>query len=79
MVRRPTALILLHGFGSSFDHNWRQTGWVDCPLYRRTELAVGQSLVGPVIVEEYGSTVVVPIMWRARIDIYRNLILDKKR
>src|SRR5258708_35852272 len=29
MVRQPSALILLHGFGSSFDHNWRQTGWVD--------------------------------------------------
>jgi pimeloyl-ACP methyl ester carboxylesterase len=22
-------VILLHGFGSSFDHNWRQSGWVD--------------------------------------------------
>lgn len=22
-------VILLHGFGSSFDHNWQQTGWVD--------------------------------------------------
>ncbi len=29
MVRPPTPLILLHGFGSSFDHNWRKTGWVD--------------------------------------------------
>ena len=29
MVTRPSSLILLHGFGSSFDHNWRQTGWVD--------------------------------------------------
>jgi pimeloyl-ACP methyl ester carboxylesterase len=29
MVRQPSALILLHGFGSSFDHNWQQTGWVD--------------------------------------------------
>ena len=29
MSPRPSALILLHGFGSSFDHNWRQTGWVD--------------------------------------------------
>ncbi len=29
MVRQPNALILLHGFGSSFDHNWQQTGWVD--------------------------------------------------
>jgi pimeloyl-ACP methyl ester carboxylesterase len=29
MVRRPSSLVLLHGFGSSFDHNWLQTGWVD--------------------------------------------------
>ena len=29
MSRPPRTLILLHGFGSSFDHNWRQTGWVD--------------------------------------------------
>jgi pimeloyl-ACP methyl ester carboxylesterase len=25
----PRSLVLLHGFASSFDHNWRQTGWVD--------------------------------------------------
>ncbi len=29
MSRRPDSLVLLHGFGSSFEHNWRQTGWVD--------------------------------------------------
>ncbi len=29
MVTHPSSLILLHGFGSSFDHNWRQTGWID--------------------------------------------------
>jgi pimeloyl-ACP methyl ester carboxylesterase len=29
MNPEPSSLILLHGFGSSFDHNWRQTGWVD--------------------------------------------------
>ena len=29
MFGGPSALILLHGFGSSFDHNWQQTGWVD--------------------------------------------------
>ena len=29
MLGRASALILLHGFGSSFDHNWQQTGWVD--------------------------------------------------
>ncbi len=29
MFSDHNSLILLHGFGSSFDHNWRQTGWVD--------------------------------------------------
>ena len=29
MERPPSTVILLHGFGSSFDHNWRQSGWVD--------------------------------------------------
>jgi pimeloyl-ACP methyl ester carboxylesterase len=29
MTMPPTSLVLLHGFASSFDHNWRQTGWVD--------------------------------------------------
>jgi pimeloyl-ACP methyl ester carboxylesterase len=29
-MESPTnSLVLLHGFGSTFDHNWRQTGWVD--------------------------------------------------
>jgi N-methylhydantoinase A len=56
---------------------WRRTGWVDCPLYRRTELATGQTITGPVIVEEYGSTVVVPDRWHARADSYGNLILEK--
>ncbi|MEO5321892.1 hydantoinase/oxoprolinase family protein [Mesorhizobium sp. CC13] len=56
---------------------WRATGWVDCPLYNRTELAVGQLIAGPAIVEEYGSTVVVPASWSVRADQYGNLILDK--
>jgi N-methylhydantoinase A len=57
---------------------WRRTGWVDCPLYNRTELATGQTIVGPAIVEEYGSTVVVPDSWSVRSDAYGNLILEKK-
>ncbi|MGX5775592.1 hydantoinase/oxoprolinase family protein [Methylorubrum zatmanii] len=56
---------------------WRQTGWIDCPLYRRTELAVAQTVPGPAIVEEYGSTVVVPTRWSVRADAYGNLILEK--
>ena len=29
MTQPPTSIVLLHGFASTFDHNWRQTGWVD--------------------------------------------------
>jgi pimeloyl-ACP methyl ester carboxylesterase len=29
MTTPPHSLVLLHGFASSFDHGWRQTGWVD--------------------------------------------------
>jgi pimeloyl-ACP methyl ester carboxylesterase len=29
MAAPPTTLVLLHGFASSFDHTWRQNGWVD--------------------------------------------------
>ena len=56
---------------------WRQTGWIECPLYRRTELAFGQAIAGPAIVEEYGSTVVVPTGWSVRADAYGNLIVEK--
>lgn len=56
---------------------WRKTGWVNCPLYQRTELAVSQTIAGPTIIEEYGSTVVVPASWIARPDVHENLILEK--
>jgi N-methylhydantoinase A len=56
---------------------WRASGWVNCPLYRRTELAIGQTVTGPAILEEYGSTVVVPQLWSAKPDAYGNLILEK--
>ncbi len=55
---------------------WRKTGWVECPLYRRTELAVGQRIEGPAIIEEYGSTAVAPQGWTVSVDGYRNLILQ---
>ncbi len=29
MATPPSSLVLLHGFASTFDHTWRQNGWVD--------------------------------------------------
>jgi N-methylhydantoinase A len=56
---------------------WRQTGWIECPLYHRTDIAYRQRIAGPAIIEEYGSTVVVPTGWTLRADAYGNLIVEK--
>lgn len=56
---------------------WRGQGWVECPLYQRTELPVDHDIPGPTIIEEYGSTVVVPASWKVRADAFGNLILEK--
>jgi len=58
---------------------WRGAGWVECPIFRREELGAGERLDGPLIVEEYGSTVVVPAAWRLACDRYGNLVMEKAR
>ena len=57
---------------------WRATGWIDVPLFRRAELALDQQIAGPAIVEEYGSTIVMPPSWSLHTDRYRNLILVRR-
>ena len=57
---------------------WRGKGWIGCPIYRRTDLASGFTMTGPAIIEEYGSTLVVPDTWDLRVDDYGNLILEKQ-
>ena len=42
---------------------WRRPAGSTCPLYRRAGARLGQRIDGPAIVEEYGSTVVVPASW----------------
>ncbi len=58
---------------------WRSTGWIDVPLFRRTELACDQHIEGPAIIEEYGSTTAMPPAWSLRVDRFRNLILTRGR
>jgi N-methylhydantoinase A len=57
---------------------WRATGWIDVPLFRRAELALDQQIAGPAIVEEYGSTIVMPPNWSLHTDRYHNLILVRR-
>ncbi|MBT6537348.1 MAG: hydantoinase/oxoprolinase family protein [Rhodospirillaceae bacterium] len=61
------------------DVYWRDGGWTDCAIYRREDLALGQVVHGPTVIEEYGSTLVVAARWMAKMDKYGNLILETEQ
>jgi N-methylhydantoinase A len=50
---------------------------VKTTIYDRDRLPVGSSFTGPGIVEQFDATTVVPHNWRARVDRYANLILER--
>ncbi|MCW2757946.1 MAG: hypothetical protein JWO46_1692 [Nocardioidaceae bacterium] len=52
-------------------------GYVDTPVVWRPDLAPGSTLTGPVILEEFGSTVPVHPGFTARIDDWRNVIVER--
>ncbi|MDP6029793.1 MAG: hydantoinase/oxoprolinase family protein [Arenicellales bacterium] len=81
-VHRPEIKALPHGSGAQAEPAgsrqvyWRGKGWLDCDIYVRTEMQPAQCLQGPVIIEEYGSTIVIPTTWSSRVDAYGNLVLE---
>jgi N-methylhydantoinase A len=50
----------------------------DCPVYERERLGAGAEMTGPAVIEEYGSTTVLPPTWRARVDDLGNLRLQHR-
>jgi N-methylhydantoinase A len=46
------------------------------PIYNRTELAPGTRVRGPAIIAEYSATTLVPDGWVARLDPWRNIVLN---
>ncbi len=50
-----------------------------CPVYDRDRLGAGASLGGPAVVEEFGSTTVVPPRWSLSVDDLGNLRLERVR
>lgn len=46
-------------------------------VYDRAQLDPGAMIESPAIIVEYGSTALVPGGWRARVDGYRNIILER--
>jgi N-methylhydantoinase A len=52
-------------------------GYVDCPIYDRYALGRDATFEGPAVVEEFDSTAVVHPGYRATVDAYGNLIVQR--
>ena len=50
---------------------------IEATVYERDRLDIGTTIAGPAIVEQFDATTVIPPGWSARVDGYRNLILQK--
>ena len=64
--------------GSASTFGWAGDDWVDTPTYNRPELAPGDVVSGPAIIEEFGSTVPVHPGFAVTVDAYGNLLLTKE-
>ncbi|MFL6796563.1 MAG: hydantoinase/oxoprolinase family protein [Xanthobacteraceae bacterium] len=51
---------------------------VQVPIYARDNLRPGDELAGPLIVQQLDATTLLPPGWTARVDRYRNLILEAR-
>jgi N-methylhydantoinase A len=54
------------------------SGWVDTPVYWRPDLAPGDELSGPAVVEEFGSTVPLHPGFRAIVDRFGNIAVGRE-
>jgi N-methylhydantoinase A len=52
-----------------------KTGYVDTPIRQRTDLAPGETVAGPAVIEEYGSTVPLHPGFTATVDDFGNLLV----
>ena len=82
-IRRPDVVELKAGIGGT---DRAVTGsrrvffdaWVATPTYNRPDLAPGDVVSGPAIIEEFGSTVPVHPGFAAEVDRFGNLLLTKE-
>src|SRR6266700_66675 len=47
-------------------------------IYERDRLDIGASISGPAIIEQFDATTVIPCGWTARLDGWRNLVLQRE-
>ncbi len=53
-------------------------GYEDTPVYDGSKLAAGHELLGPAVIEERTTTVVIPAWFTCRVDRWRNYILTRR-
>jgi N-methylhydantoinase A len=51
--------------------------FVDTPVYARPGLRPGDAFAGPAVIEQYDATTYVAPAWRARVDGFGNLVLER--
>jgi N-methylhydantoinase A len=51
--------------------------YVDSTIHQRDDLAPGDEIVGPAVIEEFGATVPVHPGFRVRVDAYGNLVVTR--
>lgn len=54
-------------------------GYVLTNIYERTKLKPNNIIEGPAIIEQLDSTIVIPPDWTAKIDTYKNIVLNVRR
>jgi N-methylhydantoinase A len=78
-IRRPDVRRVETGTGSQTARTGTRPAWfdeeVEAVLYDRTKLGAGDVVVGPAVIEEFGSTVPVHPGFRAEVDDFGNLRL----
>ena len=52
-------------------------GFVTCPVYARDDFGLGNIVPGPAIIEESGSTTIVPPGWTARAVFHGELMMER--
>ena len=49
---------------------------IPCPVYQRERLDVGVTFEGPAIVDQLDATTVIPIGHKARVDEFKNILIE---
>jgi N-methylhydantoinase A len=81
-IRRPDVRRVAAGNGAQVARTGTRRAWftdeVEAVLYDRTKLGAGDVVVGPAVIEEFGSTVPVHPGFRAEVDDFGNLRLARQ-